>query len=107
MEKQNDNRDQIIRKDARNCFVEVKNDCFHLEKIHLQFVAYDKSRPAGQRYTSNILIYIDVPQFLALAQEAEAQAQSELRRAEERARERLIQAAEWMAETAVIPPVCR
>ena len=70
MEKQNDNRDQIIRKDARNCFVEVKNDCFHLDKVHLQFVAYDKSRPAGQRYTSNIHIYIDVPQFLALAQEA-------------------------------------
>ena len=70
MENQNDNRDQIIRKDARNCFVEVKNDCFHLDKVHLQFVAYDKSRPAGQRYTSNIHIYIDVPQFLALAQEA-------------------------------------
>ena len=70
MEYQNDNRDQIIRKDARNCFVEVKNDCFHLDKVHLQFVAYDKSRPAGQRYTSNINIYIDVPQFLTLAQEA-------------------------------------
>ena len=70
MEKQNDNRDQIIRKDARNCFVEVKNDCFHLDKVHLQFVAYDKSRPAGQRYTSNIHIYIDVPQFLAFAKEA-------------------------------------
>lgn len=65
-----DNRDQIIRKDARGCFVEVKNDCFHLDKIHLQFVAYDKSRPAGQRYTSNIHIYIDVPEFLALTQEA-------------------------------------
>lgn len=72
MEKQMepDNQDQIIRKDARGCFVEVKNDCFHLDKVHLQFVAYDKSRPAGQRYTSNIHIYIDVPQFLALAQEA-------------------------------------
>lgn len=65
-----DNRDQIIRKDARGCFVEVKNDCFHLDKVHLQFVAYDKSRPAGQRYTSNIHIYIDVPEFLSLAQEA-------------------------------------
>lgn len=65
-----DNRDQIIRKDARGCFVEVKNDCFHLDKVHFQFVAYDKSRPAGQRYTSNIHIYIDVPEFLALAQEA-------------------------------------
>lgn len=70
MESPNNNQDQIIRKDARGCFVEVKNDCFHLDKIHLQFVAYDKSRPAGQRYTSNIHIYIDVPQFLALTQEA-------------------------------------
>ncbi len=65
-----ENQDQIIRKDARGCFVEVKNDCFHLEKIHLQFVAYDKSRPAGQRYTNNIHIYIGVPEFLALTQEA-------------------------------------
>ena len=65
-----ENQDQIIRKDARGCFVEVKNDCFHLEKIHLQFVAYDKSRPAGQRYTNNIHIYINVPEFLALTQEA-------------------------------------
>ena len=65
-----DNRDQIIRKDARGCFVEVKNDCFHLDKLHLQFVAYDKSRPAGQRYTNNIHIYIDIPEFLVLTQEA-------------------------------------
>ena len=70
MENQNDNREQIIRRDARGCFVELKNDCFHLNKIHLQFVAYDKSRPAGQRYTNNINIYIDVPQFLALSQQA-------------------------------------
>lgn len=65
-----DNRDQIIRMDARGCFVEVKNDCFHLDKIHLQFVTYDKSRPTGQRYTNNVHIYIDVPEFLELAQEA-------------------------------------
>lgn len=66
-----DNRDQIIRQDARGCFVEVKNDCFHIDKIHLQFVAYDKSKPQGQRYTGNIHIYIDVPAFLVLAKEAE------------------------------------
>ncbi|MPM32172.1 hypothetical protein SDC9_78731 [bioreactor metagenome] len=66
-----DNRDQIIRQDARGCFVEVKNDCFHIDKIHLQFVAYDKSKPQGQRYTGNIHIYIDVPEFLVLAKEAE------------------------------------
>lgn len=65
-----DNQDQIIRKDARNCFVEVKNDCFHLDKVHLQFVTYDQRRPPGDRYTNNIHIYIDVPDFLALTQEA-------------------------------------
>lgn len=70
MENQNDNRSQIIRKDARNCFVEVLNDSFHLGKVHLQFVTYDKSKPSGQRATGNVNIYIDVPQFLGLAQEA-------------------------------------
>lgn len=64
-----DNWGQIIRKDARGCFVEIKNDCFHLEKVHLQFVSYDTSLPKGSRYTSNINIYIDVPEFLALTQE--------------------------------------
>lgn len=73
MDKQNtqDNQDQIIRKDARGCFVEVKSDCFHLDKVHLQFVAYDQKRPPGQRYTNNIHIYINVPEFLVLAKEAE------------------------------------
>ena len=66
---QQDNRDQIIRLDARGCFVEVKNDCFQIDKVHLQFVAYDKNKPKGQRYTANIHIYIDVPEFLVLAQE--------------------------------------
>ena len=73
MDKQNtqDNQDQIIRKDARSCFVEVKSDCFHLDKVHLQFVTYDQKRPVGQRYTNNIHIYINVPEFLVLAKEAE------------------------------------
>ncbi len=67
---QPDNHDQIIRLDARGCFVEVKNDCFHIDKVHLQFVAYDKNKPQGQRYTGNIHIYINVPEFLVLTQEA-------------------------------------
>ncbi len=66
-----DNQDQIIRKDARGCFVEVKNDCFHLDKVHLQFVTYDQKRPPGQRYTNNVHIYISIPEFLVLAKEAE------------------------------------
>lgn len=73
MEKQaaSDNLDQIIRKDARSCFVEVKSDCFHMDKVHLQFVTYDQKRPAGQRYTNNVHIYISIPEFLVLAKEAE------------------------------------
>ena len=65
-----DNWGQIIRKDAKGCFVEVRNDTFHLDKVHLQFVSYDTTRPKGSRYTNNISIYIGVPEFLALAQEA-------------------------------------
>lgn len=65
-----DNWGQIIRKDAKDCFVEVRNDTFHLGKVHLQFVSYDTTRPKGNRYTNNISIYIDVPEFLVLTQEA-------------------------------------
>ena len=65
-----DNWGQIIRKDAKGCFVETKNDCFHIDKVHLQFVSYDTTQPKGDRYTANIHIYIDVPEFLALTQEA-------------------------------------
>jgi hypothetical protein len=64
------NRYQIIRKDARGCFVETKSDSFGIGKVHMEFSAYDASRPEGQRQTSHINIYIDVPEFLHLAHEA-------------------------------------
>lgn len=72
MEKKNNdkNKFQIIRKDARNCFVEVKRDCFAIGKVHLELATYDKTRPVGQRQTNHIHIYIDVPEFLGLTQEA-------------------------------------
>lgn len=57
-----DNWGQIIRKDAKGCFVEVRNDTFHLDKVHLQFVSYDTTKPKGSRYVNNISIYIDVPE---------------------------------------------
>ena len=67
---ENLNRFQIIRKDAKGCFVETKSDSFANGKVHLEFSAYDASRPAGQRQVSHVHIYIDVPEFLHLAQEA-------------------------------------
>jgi hypothetical protein len=64
------NQNQIIRKDARGCFVESKNDCFHLGKAHLEFAAYDMSRAKGSRFTGHVHIYIDMAEFLELANEA-------------------------------------
>ena len=60
------NNYQITRKDAKNCFVESLNDAFEIGKIHLVFATYDPSRPAGQRQTNNIHIYIAVDEFLEL-----------------------------------------
>jgi hypothetical protein len=64
------NRFQIIRKDARGCFVETKSDCFGYGKVHMEFSQYDATRPAGQRQTGHINIYVDVPEFLLLAHES-------------------------------------
>ena len=64
------NRFQIIRKDARSCFVETKSDRFGIGKVHMEFAAYDAKRPVGERQTNHVNIYIDVPEFLHLANEA-------------------------------------
>ena len=65
------NQHQIIRKDARNCFVESLNDAFEIGRIHLAFATYDLSRPIGQRQTNNIHIYIAVDEFLELCRKLE------------------------------------
>ena len=60
------NQYQIIRKDARNCFVESLSDSFTKGRAHFAFATYDLSKPAGQRQTNNIHIYISVPELLEL-----------------------------------------
>lgn len=60
------NQHQIIRKDARNCFVESLNDAFAFGKVHLGFATYDTKLPAGQRQTNSVHIYIAVDEFLKL-----------------------------------------
>ena len=61
-----ENNYQIIRKDAKNCFVESLNDAFKIGKIHLNFATYDLSRPSGKRQTNNVEIYIPVDEFMEL-----------------------------------------
>jgi hypothetical protein len=60
------NPSQIIRKDARNCFVESLSDAFCNGRAHFVFATYDLNKPAGQRQTNNIHIYISIPELLEL-----------------------------------------
>lgn len=60
------NQHQIIRKDARNCFVESLNDAFAFGKVHLCFATYDTKLPAGKRQTNSVHIYLAVDEFLEL-----------------------------------------
>ena len=57
---------QIIRKDAKNCFIESLNDSFPIGKAHFGFASYDMSKPAGSRQTNRINIYISVEELLEL-----------------------------------------
>lgn len=65
------NQYQITRKDARGCFVESLSDAFPIGKAHFAFATYDISRPAGQRQTNNIHIYIDLDEILELCRKLE------------------------------------
>ncbi len=70
MSKEKDDR-QIIRKDAKNCFVEILNDSFKIDKIHLNFATYDTSKPKGKRQTNNVAIYLPVDEFLEITRQIE------------------------------------
>ena len=60
------NQYQIIRKDARNCFVESLRDAFEIGKAHFVFATYDLSKPVGERQTNKISIYISIDELLEL-----------------------------------------
>lgn len=60
------NPNQIIRKDAKNCFVESLSDAFDKSKAHFAFASYDLNRPAGNRQTNCVHIYISIPELLEL-----------------------------------------
>lgn len=60
------NQDQIIRKDGKDCFVESLSDSFEIGKAHFMFVAYDLSKPEGERYTDHVNIYVEMAEILEL-----------------------------------------
>lgn len=58
---------QIIRKDAKNCFVETKSDCFGIGKVVMNFVSYDASKPEGNRATNSVSVFLPMDDVLLLA----------------------------------------
>lgn len=60
---------QIIRKDGRNTIFEVMNTPFGIEKVLVNFQKYDPTRPAGQKVTEKVGIYIGFAEWLRLTQE--------------------------------------
>lgn len=59
---------QIIRKDGRNCLMEVNTQSFSIDKVQFVFSNYNPSLPKGQRTTDRVVIYMDFPAALEFAQ---------------------------------------
>lgn len=57
---------QIIRKDAKNCFVESLWDSFSNGRAHFCFAAYDLTLAPGFRQTNKVNIYIAMPEIFRL-----------------------------------------
>lgn len=58
---------QIRRIDALGSFVEVMATGLAIDKVLLNFVSYDKTKPSSQRMTANVSFYMDVLRAKALS----------------------------------------
>lgn len=67
-EGQNTKKTQIIRKDGKDCLMEVNTQAFSIGKVKLVFAKYDQNKPKGQRTTARIEIYLDFSTALEFSQ---------------------------------------
>lgn len=51
--------EQVYRTDGRNTFLEITTYGLSLDKVHIQFIEYDKNAPKGKRQKSSIGIYMN------------------------------------------------
>lgn len=92
MSKRDASKNQIIRKDGSNCFVEVLNSAFNIGRVILHFVSYDVSKPVGSRFTNEVTIYCTFEEFfrishdLLISKKLLAQMKQEQMKAEERSK---------------------
>ena len=61
------NINQIIKIGSKNAFVEFLDSAFQIGKVMIRFAEYDLSKPEGQRFTKEVVIYIDIEEFENLA----------------------------------------
>jgi hypothetical protein len=62
-----DNSNQIIRIDGKNCLMEVMSSAFEIGQVQINFATYNQGLEKGSRQTAMISFYIEVAEFLALA----------------------------------------
>lgn len=60
-------QNQIIRKDGKDCLLDVNTQSFGIHKVQFVFSKYDMNRPAGSRTTSRIIIYLGFAEALEFA----------------------------------------
>ena len=65
---QQEKKKQIIRKDGKNCLVEINSQSFTIGKVQFVFSKYDPNKPKGQRTTDRVVIYLDFSAALEFAQ---------------------------------------
>lgn len=65
---ENAKKTQIIRKDGKDCLMEVNTQSFTIGKVQFVFAKYDPNKPQGQRTTDRIVIYLDFATALEFSQ---------------------------------------
>lgn len=59
--------DQVLRIDGKDAFLEVLCGSASIDKVAINFVTYDKSKPAGQREKDKVMVYLDIFEAQVLA----------------------------------------
>lgn len=65
---QNQLKTQIIRKDGKDCLVEVNTQSFSIGKVQFVFAKYNPKNPKGSRMTDRITIFLSFSAALEFAQ---------------------------------------
>lgn len=58
---------QITRLDGKDCFVEAMSGAFAIGKVNLNFISYNTALEKGKKQTARINAYVDIDDFLLLA----------------------------------------